>query len=301
MTSALSDVRLEEDIRDVLQFPAAPRSPLQPTPLDQYVGYLRSWKRNAEGTITRYVGILEKLEQTSGKPFLSDRSIRLTHQDVVAAVTTHPQYAPETLAMFVKAARSWEKAGGFLGWWTPNGILDLSYPAPVSAPDPPLTEVQVGKIWRSCKTSREWRLVAVGLFAGPSVGDIERMDAPCWGEDRLRYTRRKTGRQVQVPLHPQLAALKSVILNGSNIAPGSLKVLAGRLAKRTGFHWTSNTLRRTFAQRLLDAEVPVWVVKSLMGHAPRDVLFTNYAVIPFKHLQAAIDTLHYPAIEGCLN
>jgi integrase len=266
--------------------------------VEQYRGFMQGWKHSADGTVRRYLDALRFLEQATGKPFLSDLSNRLNHHDVVGAIVANPGYAPESNAILVKAAKSWEKAGEFLGWWKANGILELSYGVPAHDPDPPLSQKQVDILWHSCRTAREWRLVAIGLYAGPSVGDIERMDAPCWLDDeplgpRLVYRRKKTGRKVEVPLHPRLASLKDVILNDSGLGEGTLKQTAQRLRKRTGFHWVPGSLRRTFSQRLLDAEVPVHVVKNLMGHAPREVLFSHYATVPYGQKEAAIGTLDY--------
>lgn len=261
-------------------------------PLDQYRGYMLGWLRNKESTYSRYVHSLRFLEDSTGKPFLSDLSVRLVGDDVVQTIIANPQLAPETCAMFLKAAKSWEKAGGFLKWWVPNGLLDLTYSKPAHQPKPSLTPSQVQTLLGICRTAREWRLVALGLFAGMRVGDAERLREEDWLEDRLRYVARKTGKPVDVPLHPELTKLRQVILNDP---PGAntLKVLGARLNKRTKFKWSPNTLRATFTQRLLDLEVPLWVVKDLRGDAHKEVVFQHYAVVPWGTKVAAIEQLSY--------
>lgn len=261
-------------------------------PLEQYRGYLLGWLRNSESTYDRYVHSLRFLERSTGKPFLSDLSIRLRPDDVVQTIIANPQLAPETCSMFLKAAKSWEKAGGFLKWWTPNGLLDLTYPKPASTPRPSLTPRQVQILVETCRTAREWRLVGLGLYAGMRVGDAEALTEQEWLDDRLRYTAAKTKRLVEVPIHRELDKLKRVILNDSP-AKGSLKVLGNRLSKRTPFDWCPNTLRATFTQRLLDLGTPLWVVKDLRGDSPKEVVFAHYATVPFPHKVEAIERLHY--------
>ena len=271
------------------------RSLVRQTPLEQYRGYLLGWRQNKLSTFERYLHDLRFLEQASGKPFLSDTvSVRLDHHDVMAAVIANPDKAPETQACIVKAAKSWEKAGEQLGWWKANGLLNLSFPKPKPELKPSLTDRQVQALLGVCRTAREWRVVALGLYAGMRVSDSTALRERDWHEDRIRYTARKTGNKVEVPIHLELAGLKRVICN--DYPEGEvLKMTARRLRDRVDFYFTTNTLRATFTQRLLDLGVPLWVVKDLRGDAPKEVVFTNYAVVPFPDKQGAISTLDYGA------
>lgn len=268
------------------------RSLGQQTPLEQYRGYLLGWRRNSPSTFSRYVHDLRFLEDVTGKNFLSDLSVRLNHQDVVNAIVANPQLAPESASLVIKAAKSWEKAGEFLGWWAANGILHISYPKPSRVPKPSLTMKQVGVLLDSCKTAREWRLVGFGLFAGMRVGDAERIREQNWLDDRIRYQAKKTKNPVEVPTHPELQGLRRVILNDSPEG-GVLKMVAVRLRDRVGFYFSPNTLRATFTQRLLDLEVPLFVVKDLRGDVQRDVVFQHYATVPMPLKMEAISTLAY--------
>lgn len=268
------------------------RRPVTNSRVAQATGYWTTWENLAPSSVARYLSGLRFLAGSSHKDFMEGGE-RLTTDDVVKVVISNPQLAPSSRSTLVKSAKAWERAGGFLGWFTPNGILDMHYPVPPSQPGPALKPSEVSGLVAACTTSRHFRLVYLGLYAGTRVSEATKMDADCWEADRLTFVSDKTKREVEVPLHPELVRLKDVILADSELPPQSLKATARQLRERTGVSFTSNSLRRTFIQRLLDLDVPVWVVDDLVGHAPKSVTFSNYARIPWHHKTEAIGVLNY--------
>lgn len=264
------------------------------TPLEQFRGFMRTWRLSAVSTLARYETELRRLEQHSGKPFLYDTSIRLMSEDVINCLIAHPDLKPESRAMIVKAAKAWDKAGLALGWWKESsGIQELELPRGPNEPLPALEPWQAKALMKACRTSRHWRLVYLGLFTGAAVGDAERMDEQCWKPDRIVYRRAKSGLKVEVPLHPELARLKDVILADSGLPTQALKAQARWLRDRVAFDFTPHALRRTYYQRMLDKRVPIWVAGALMGHAPMGMGLREYGFIPWEQKQEAIAALDF--------
>lgn len=231
---------------------------------------------------------LESLRLVEG--FLGEPAERLTATDL-RRFKRDATYKPSTKGVVIAATKALHRWGALEGLWELNGIAAVPAPAPATSLQPGLSPEQVSELLAACERPTEYRLVYLGLYAGTRLGESSAMAAEQWGPDRLEFTG-KGSKVRQVPVHPRLAAVRSAVLaRGPYRSTMALAHVKRQLVERVGFAFKTHALRRTFAQALLDADVALEVVESLLGHAPRSTTLAAYASVPWRRKVAAIELL----------
>lgn len=115
--------------------------------------------------------------------------------------------------------------------------------------------------------------------------------------DRLRVLG-KGNKLREIPVHPELAKVRSQILSSEPASVGVLHSAWGRMRDRigavdvTGEAATSHSLRRTFADFMYDkAEVPQEVVGAILGHGKK--VTELYAPVRFDRMKDAVERVDY--------
>jgi integrase len=182
------------------------------------------------------------------------------------------------------------------------------------------TPQQISKLVASAEG--DWRgAILVGYYSGARISDVAnlRFDAIDWNEKILRFTQRKTGKDLVIPLHPQLERelLKKPGIGNTPMFPtlagketggvhglseqfNAIMEKAGVEGKRTSggrrtlSSLTFHSLRHSFNSALANAQVPQEIRQKLTGHSSAE---TNriYTHIGLEPLRAAIAVL--PAIK----
>jgi integrase len=168
----------------------------------------------------------------------------------------------------------------------------------------------------------DWRgAILIGYFSGARISDVAnlRWDAVAWNEKILRFTQRKTGKDIVIPLHEQLERelLKSPGIGNAPMFPtlagkdtGGVHGLSeqfnvimekagveGKLTsggRRVLSSLTFHSFRHTFNSAMANAGIPQEIRQKLTGHSSAEMNRT-YTHIEWEPLRAAIAVL--PAIK----
>jgi integrase/recombinase XerD len=250
----------------------------------RFFEYLVDERNLSPMTAYTYENSLRRLERFLGKPaetFTSDDLRRFLRESPL-----HPQ-TKNSSAVGMKAFHRW---GSLEGEWPLNGISEVPGPKVIHDPKECLTTVEARTLLQVVRRPNEARLLFLGLYAGLRVGEMARVDADCWRDDRLRFVGK--GRKTrEVPVLPELAAKRELILSRGS-SDSSLKQVVRSLVYLTGIQFSSHTLRRTFAVHLSEDGVPREVIGALLGHAPASVTET-YAPVRWAEKLDAMDMLSY--------
>lgn len=260
--------------------------------LGMFVRYEIGERGLARSTVGTYLEGLKRMERFTGKPFTHDLSQRLVASDLRRFFRDTP-WTPGTKRSTLSACKQWERFGGIEEWWTPNGILALQAPLQRECdPNPPLSLSQVSSLLGAARKRSEARLCYLGLFQGCRVAESGHMGQEHYLGDRWRFIG-KGGKRRDVPMHPETKAVRRVITLDHLGNGKQLQRACETLRERVGFHFHTHQLRDTFAQRLLDLDVALPVVESLLGHSHKSMTLRAYASVPFHQKMAAIEGLHY--------
>lgn len=257
----------------------------------EYSRYLVQECGLSPSTAWTYEQHLLRLERFAGKA-----ASQLTVDDIRRFLRT-TDYHPSTKNGALVAIKSHHKWGAIDGRWELNGITALRAVRQVRDPKPSLTPDEAVTLLEACRRPNEFRLIYLGLYAGLRVSDSARIGEKEWLPDRLRFHVTKNRKLLEIPVHPELVKVRSVVLqNGAS--RGTLKHVARSLSFYTGIHFTSHTLRRTYATTLIDTGAQEGVVEALLGHTPKSVLRGHYAPVTFKEKTVAMGPLTYRPVAG---
>lgn len=257
----------------------------------QFEAYLSMERGLAQGSIETYLEGLSRLERFTDWSFTGEG-------DHIDAPTMRPFFRETTFSHSTKrsthsAAKTWEKWGDLEGLFHANGILSLQPPmGPPEEPNPPLHPGQIEAILGAARKFSEVKLVYLGLFCGTRIEESAHMRPEHWNGDRLRFVGKRS-RTREVPVHPDLRAVKRVITPDRLGNRGQLQYACERLREKVGFYFRAHQLRDTFAQHLLDRDIALPVVESLLGHVHRSMTLRAYATVPWHQKQEAIAVLDY--------
>ena len=256
-----------------------------------FTSYLLSERGLARGSVETYLEGLARLERFAGWAFVEVGD----HIDasVMRRFFRETAYSHATKRSTHSAAKAWEKWGDLEGVFHANGILSLSPPmAPPDEPNEPLHPGQIDTLLGAARRYSEVKLVFLGLYCGTRIEESANMRPEHWGGDRLRFVGKRS-RTREVPIHPHLRAVKKVITSDRLANRGQLQYACANLRERVGFYFHSHQLRDTAAQRLLDLDVRLEVVESILGHVSKSMTLRAYARIPFHQKVEAIALLDY--------
>jgi site-specific recombinase XerD len=174
--------------------------------------------------------------------------------------------------------------------WPLSSIAEVPGPKLIHNPKECLTTAEAATLLQVVRRPNEARLLCLGLYGGLRVGEMVRIDAESWRDDRLRFVGK--GRKTrEVPVLPELAAKRDLILSRTS-SDSALKQVVRTLVYLTGIQFSSHTLRRTFATHLSEDGVPREVVGALLGHAPASTT-EIYAPVRWTEKLDAMDMLSY--------
>lgn len=196
----------------------------------------------------------------------------------------HPSTKNGTLVA-LKALHRWAELEG-LAWANP-AVQRLRGPKQVRDPKPSLEPEEALILLEACKSSNEFRAVHLPLYAGVRVSESARIHEPQWLPDRLRFEGAKNRRMRDVPVHPELLEVRSIILQKSP-SKDTLKHVCRSLSFVTGIDFTSHTLRRTFSKTMRRCGVPREVPAAIMGHAPTTVNEAHYDPVEWDEMVDAM-------------
>lgn len=261
---------------------------VESNPRTRYAKYLVGERNYTVSTAYTYENNLVRMERFLGKPadqFTSDDLRRFIRDS---------DYHPATKNSCLVAAKSYHKFEALEGRCELNGILAVQMLKLNREPKPCLTPAEARILLDACRRPNEFRLVYFGLYAGLRVSDSARIGEKEWlAGDRLRFEQKKGRRPLEIPVHPELDAVRSKIL-ATSTSRGNLRHVARSLSYYTEIPFTSHTLRRTFSDVLLEADVQEGVVIALLGQSQKTVLRSHYSAPKWHHKVEAIGRLEYP-------
>lgn len=175
------------------------------------------------------------------------------------------QIASETIKGRLGAVVGFHCWGASEGKWDLNGMSRLRVGKVTSKVTVPLPLDAARALIAGCIHPLEFRLVYYPLFAGCRLFESAKMDAADWQDDYLCFIG-KGAKYREVPIHPQLAMARSVIMEHGPIHKSCLYKVRNRLADRTGVFFRPHQLRKTWSTTLYDAEADFPVVRAMLGH-----------------------------------
>jgi site-specific recombinase XerD len=250
----------------------------------RFVRYLVNERNLSVCTAWTYQCGLTRLEVFCGKP-----AEELTVTDV-RAFLSETSFQPSTKNSVLAAIKSFHRWGVLEGEWELNALGLLVGPKMIRNPKPALTPEEARGVLALCRRPNETRLCYLGLFGGLRVTETASIGPDEWLKDRLRFVG-KGRKEHEVPIHPELAARKDIILS-RHPTRETLKQTCRAVSYALEVPFTSHALRRTFAQTLVEEGCNRDVVGALLGHTG-NVTVTHYAPITFREKAEAIERLTY--------
>jgi len=219
-------------------------------------------------------------------------------------LSSRRKWAPRTKQMVVLAAKR------FIGWADEAGVTCPDFVGKLKGPTvrvrelDPLTKKQTERLLQASRDYGRPRgrmevPVHLALLAGLSLADIRGLT---WPEVDLKAgaivsARAKTGRRIEVPLHPTLEralrrhrGLRGAVCRGLPKTDSALlKMLHNvcRRAKVPAGGWTR--LRHTFATRLDEAGVDHATMQRLMAHRPGSPVTMRYVHSDRERMRDAVE------------
>jgi integrase len=187
------------------------RWPLTDDLRQRFARYLLAECNLSPATAFGYEQCLLRLERFTGK-VAQDISVT----DVRTFLRDSPHH-PQTKGCTVVAIKPFHKWGVLEELWPANGILGLRGPKLIRNPRPALERDEARTVLSLCKRPNDYRLAYLGLYAGLRISESASITENEWRGDKLRFTGK--GRKVrEVPVHPELAAKRVIILSHSTTA-----------------------------------------------------------------------------------
>lgn len=301
----------------------------QETTEDYFARWLaRRGRELADGTADRYRQVVEAFTATLPADRLTAPLHRLAARDLSAfRDQLAGSYAPGTVNFYLKilkAALAEAATEGVIASNPAAGIRLLKTRS--GSPRRALTAEEIKALLAATKPEDEWRgMILAGLYTGQRLGDIATMRRADLENGWWRFTARKTGARMAIPLAPPLAkwlrqkpstpdpyvfpkaaarvaAAKGktgtlsnqfharAAMAGLVEARGHTSRQIGRTASRTASAVSFHCLRHTTNTLLKSAGVPESVAMALLGHASKDIsrLYTH---LPESALAEAIRKL----------
>lgn len=153
-----------------------------------------------------------------------------------------------------------------------------------------LTRAEVERLRMNCTVPEAGNLIVVAAFTGLRLGELLRVKASDLRGDELSIRRTKNGRPRVLPLHPRALNIVKQ-LPYSNVTQAILRkqwVLARKEAGMEHIHF--HDLRHSCASWLVQAGVPLQVVKEILGHKNIAVT-TRYAHLATSNLRDAVHSI----------
>ena len=256
-----------------------------------FVAYLSAERGLASESVATYLSGLSRLERFVGWDFVDAGD----HIDasVMRRFFRETEVSHSTKRSTHSAAKAWERWGDMEGLFHANGILSLQPPmGPPEEPNQPLHPGQIDTLLGAARRFSEVKLVYLGLYCGTRITESAEMGPEHWSGDRLRFIG-KGSRTREVPIHPALRMVRRAITIDRLGSRKQLQYACANLRERVGFYFHSHQLRDTFAQHLLDRDVALEVVESLLGHTHKSMTLRAYARVPWHQKMAAIASVDY--------
>lgn len=232
-----------------------------------------------------YVNGVERIERVTGKP-----AAEITARDLHSFLLS--DYHPTTKNMSLVAFRSFHWWGAVVEelWPLDPKIMAVKGPKVIRPPKPALSPEEAVTLLRACKRSNEFRAVWLPLFQGMRVSEAARIGEREWRPDRFVFMA-KGRKTIEVPVHPELAKKRDVILSNET-TKDTLKAVCRAMSLLLGIRFSPHTLRHTFARVTREMGVERATVGGLLGHGPQDVT-EIYIPVTFDEMYRALPVLDY--------
>lgn len=241
--------------------------------------------RQSPRTVQAYRERLKALERFFGKQWWE-----ITHDELREFKRTD-RYAVQTISSMITALRQAHRWGALEGLWKLNGICEVRGPKVTNQSHPPLSPDDTRTLLASCVRPLEYRLVYLPLYAGMRISEAARIGEDEWKDGLIRFAGAKTRRVREIPVHPELAKVRSAILCSPVSTPSNIHRAKNRMKRRVGIEFSLHNLRSTFAHSLEESDTPWEVLASLLGHALG--VTERYAVVSLRRKREAIEALAY--------
>lgn len=228
--------------------------------------YLMDEEERAESTIKQYLWRIDALEKLIEKPALEMDELDLRE---LKRRLKQMGWAPETIKSIVVAARQFRRWAVLVGLVERDNTDLVKTPRVFAQPAIPLTLDEIFTLRAACERPLDYRLIYYGHLAGTRIGESAIIDGTHWHDDGvLRFPGEKNRQWREVPIHPDLQAVKWKILAHPPTYDSTLQRVKRRLEKKTGIDFVAHQLRKTFATELDATGASDREVKDLLGHTP---------------------------------
>lgn len=159
--------------------------------------------------------------------------------------------------------------GSLEGYWTKNGICDVrtSGPWDTEESSPPLPVSECVVLMDACRRPLEYRLIYYGCYLGTRIGESAIIDGPMWQDGFVRFRGEKNGRMREVPVNPELEAVKWHLWASRPTDDSTLQRVKRRLEERTGIDFVAHQLRKTFSTLVHEGGASMLCRRDLLGHS----------------------------------
>ena len=242
-------------------------------------------------TVKMYVRRLGYAENLMGKAVHE-----ITDDDLYAfkraALRGELSIGRESVKGIMVAVRQFHIWGAGEKLWPLNGISHVRTIKTFDNLPEPLELDEVATLKAACIKPLEYRLIYLGLYTGMRIGEIAAFSGANWERDGwIRFRGEKNDKLREIPVHPDLEAVKWQVLAHPSTYDSTLQRVKRRLAKRTGVDFVAHRLRDTFSTHLYDVGIGDRIVKEMLGHAP-DVT-GRYVLVSRRAKQEAVARLPY--------
>lgn len=235
-------------------------------------------------TVRAYLQGVQRLERFASKPVEEIEAADLRE------FLRRTDFAPATKTMTLTGVKSIRRFEALEGFVEMDGLEAVRAPKVVKGRMPAISFERIPDVLRECRTSSEFRVVWLGLYAGLRVEEATWIRERDWDAGWLTVLGK--GRKLRgVPVHPELERYREVILLRPPTNPCTLNNAAGRIRDRLGLFFTTHYFRRSFARRLEDLDVPEDVRAELLGHSPS--MTSYYSGVSERRMIDAISKLNY--------
>jgi len=240
--------------------------------LEEFEGYLVLKGRSYE-TVKSYLTDLKVFKQ-----YLDVNFLEAKHTDLVRALMKMKedrQLSDNSMARRITGIKMFYRFLLEMNYVERDPTLKIEVPRKKEKIPEVLTEKEVRKLFQHAYTTRELALIAIFIYTGARLGEVQTL---MWRdidvERGIIKLRGKGGKERIIPLHPQLLFILDLYKKRNPESPTVFSIsrrriqqIIKRIGERIGKNIHPHMLRHTFATFLLKKGVDLRTIQQLLGHA----------------------------------
>ena len=261
----------------------------------EYRDYLVKVLGRSPATAKGYIGMGRQAAARMGKSVL-----KVDSDDLIVLIESL-NWKPASKRALVVAWHSIDRFARMKGYGGRNGIVDLQTPSVPREKKPPISIPDAYRLLKHSTSPIQARVSYLHLYAGMRIAESTDVDETNWLEDRFIVWGKGNKKRI-VPVHPELARVRNLILSKPPASKTSAGVIFGRLIRELdirdveGEIATPHSLRRTFST-VAYANGGLWeLVETLLGHET-GVTGGHYVDFQFQALDGTVRKVEYPSGE----